>query len=138
MSKTICILLADDDPEDQDILKDYLLKEDSSLWIHSVGNGKEAISWLESRPDEEVPSLIILDYKMPLLNAVETLDRLKDAPRYIPIPKVVWSTSDQMEHQKQCLERGAIAYFSKPVKTRDLSALAREMLKIIPKNHRQG
>lgn len=131
-------MLADDDPEDQDILKDYLLKEDSSLWIHCVGNGKEAISWLESRPDEEFPALIILDYKMPLLNAVETLDRLKDAPRYKPIPKVVWSTSDQMVHQKQCLEMGAIAYFPKPVRTRDLATLARKLLKIIFSNHHQS
>ncbi|MDP4213398.1 MAG: response regulator [Bacteroidota bacterium] len=138
MAKTICILLADDDPEDQDILKDYLLKEDSSLWIHCVLNGKEAISWLKGRPDEEVPSLIILDYKMPLLNAIETLDQLKEEPRYLSIPKVVWSTSVQTEHKKLCLERGAIAYFSKPARTRDLVNLARKMLEIIQPHHDQS
>jgi CheY-like chemotaxis protein len=131
MAKTTCILLADDDPEDQDILKEYLLKEDPSLWIHCVLNGKEAVSWLEECPDEELPSLIILDYKMPLLNGIETLEQLNDVPRYLFIPKVIWSTSVLMEHKKLCLEKGAIAYFSKPVRPGDLISLAREMLKII-------
>jgi two-component response regulator ARR-A family len=131
MAKPVSILLADDDPEDQAILKEYLLEENPSLSIHCVRNGKEAVSWLNARPSEEIPSLIILDYKMPLLNGVETLMRIKETERFAGIPKVVWSTSDQAEHRKQCIETGAEHYFLKPVNSDDLAKMARQMLEIL-------
>lgn len=131
MAKPVSILLADDDPEDQAILKEYLLDENPSISIHCVGNGKEAVTWLNARPSEEIPSLIILDYKMPLLNGVETLIRIKENERYAGIPKVVWSTSDRADHRKQCIETGAENYFLKPVNSNDLAKLARQMLEIL-------
>jgi len=131
MAKTPSVLLADDDTEDQDLLKEFLLKENPALTIHAVLNGKEAISWLQNRPVDELPSLIILDYKMPLLNAVETLERLKKDPRYEYIPKIVWSTSIQDEHKKICLENGAAKYFSKPTSSGELSSLSKQIIEII-------
>jgi CheY-like chemotaxis protein len=59
------ILVADDDPEDQEILKEYLLGENPALSIYCVYNGREALSTLNSLPGHELPSLIILDYKSP-------------------------------------------------------------------------
>lgn len=103
MSKAFSILLADDDKEDQDILKEYLLKENPDLSIHCAFTGKEAISWLNSCSEEEFPSLIVLDYKMPIMNAVETLDVMNRDARYRSIPKVVWSTSIQNVHKNLCM-----------------------------------
>ena len=131
MAKTVSILLADDDPEDQDILKEYLLEENPGLSIHCVFNGKEVISRLNSSTEDELPSLIILDYKMPILNAVQTLEQIGENERYSAIPKVVWSTSDRDEHKKRCLETGAVHYFSKPISRIELARVASHMLKIL-------
>jgi two-component response regulator ARR-A family len=131
MTNTTNILLADDDSEDQEILKEALLAVNPALAIHCVMNGKEAISYLENCPAGELPSLIILDYKMPLMNAVETLETLKENMGYTGITKVVWSTSDQSEHKKRCLENGAIRYLVKPGNPTDLALLTRQLLDLI-------
>ncbi|HEY4154795.1 MAG TPA: response regulator [Puia sp.] len=131
MAKHAHILLADDDVEDQDILKSIFTEKDLNVSIHCVFNGKQAIAYLEGCSPRELPSLIILDYKMPVMNAVETLERLKDNARLKGIPKVVWSTSEQNEHRKLSMENGAIQYFAKPNNQAELSDLPKQMLLIL-------
>lgn len=128
--KAKIIFLADDDPEDQEILKDAILKQDPAANIYSVMNGQQAIDYLVNCPDNCLPSLLILDYKMPIFNAVEVLEKIASIPQLQPIPKVVWSTSNQADHVRHCLENGADLYFVKPTKTEDLYNMARKMLDI--------
>ncbi|MCF6402503.1 response regulator [Chitinophaga filiformis] len=127
-SKAKIIFLADDDPEDQEILKDAILRLDPTADIHSVVNGQQAIEYLLNCPDNSLPELLIFDYKMPIYNAIEVLERIQDVPRLRSIPKVVWSTSNQPEHVKSCMEKGALQYFVKPTKTDELNNIARQML----------
>ncbi len=108
-------LLADDDPEDQEMLEEAILDADPSIKLHMARNGQQALEYLQSCTDNsELPCFIILDYKMPVFNAVEVLERICVQPRLVVIPKVVWSTSNQPEHVKQCLQKGALEYFVKP------------------------
>src|SRR5690606_19513919 len=87
------ILLADDDMEDQEILKEAILSVHPEMTIQSVWNGQEALNYLAGCLSGDLPSLIVLDYKMPVLNAVDVLNQIGDHPLYKSIPKVVWSTS---------------------------------------------
>jgi CheY-like chemotaxis protein len=137
-SREITILLADDDAEDLDMLKQALLDEDPALKIECVFNGQEVLTKLKASTKEELPSLIILDYKMPVFGAVETLESLRNNIRYATIPKVVWSTSDRHEHRKRCIEIGAVSYFAKPIGYDALVKAAREMLKIALSGHLPG
>lgn len=127
-SKAKIIFLADDDPEDQEILKDALLRLDPTADIHSVMNGQQAIDYLVNCPEGDLPSLLIFDYKMPIFNATEVLEQIRDIPRLKQIPKVVWSTSNQAEHVKSCMDKGALHYFVKPTRTDELNSIARQML----------
>lgn len=127
---TKIILLADDDPEDQEILEDILLKLEPSVAIHKVATGKQAVDYLLSCPEDELPRLIILDYSMPVFNAAEVLDLVRHKPVLQSIPKVVWSSSRQPEHVKPCLEKGALQYFAKPNKMSELTEIAQQMLAI--------
>jgi CheY-like chemotaxis protein len=127
-SKAKIIFLADDDPEDQEILKDAILRLDPTVDIHSVVNGLQAIEYLLNCPDNCLPELLIFDYKMPIYNAIEVLERIQDVPRLKAIPKVVWSTSNQPEHVTSCMAKGALQYFVKPTKTEELNNIARQML----------
>lgn len=128
--KTKIILLADDDPEDQEILEDVITKLDATVEMHKVDTGKQAVDYLLSCPEDELPCLIILDYSMPVFNAAEVLDHIRHKPVLQSIPKVIWSSSRQPEHVKPCMEKGARQYFAKPNKMSELTEIARQMLAI--------
>jgi CheY-like chemotaxis protein len=129
-SKAKIIFLADDDPEDQEILKDAITRLDPTADIHSVMDGQQAIDYLLNCPDSCLPELLIFDYKMPIFNATEILEKIRNIPRLQSIPKVVWSTSNQAEHVRSCMEKGAVQYFVKPTKTEELNNIARQMLAV--------
>lgn len=122
------ILLADDDNEDQDLIKEVILELDPACILEMVSNGQEAVDYLTNCPDAALPSLIILDYKMPILGAIDVLNRIGNDSRYAGIPKVVWSTSGQQEHIDRCIEKGALHYFTKPSSPADLMLMAKQLL----------
>lgn len=122
------ILLADDDFEDQELLKESLLEQEPAARIDMVWNGQEVLSYLSKCQEDGLPQLLILDFQMPILSALDILDRLQQEPRYDAIHKVVWSTSTQPEHIEKCLKKGAIRYFPKPNNKDELNALAGSVL----------
>jgi CheY-like chemotaxis protein len=128
--KTMIILLADDDPEDQEILEEAILKLEPAAQLQKVDGGKQAVDYLLNCSEAELPCLIILDYSMPVFNAAEVLGQIGNEDRLRDIPKVVWSSSKQPEHVKLCMENGAISYFVKPNKMSELTSIARKMLDI--------
>src|SRR5690348_5695262 len=127
---TKIILLADDDPEDQEILEEEILQLEPSMHILKVDSGKEALDYLLSCSDTDLPCLIILDYAMPVLNAAEVLEHIAGQQRIQSIPKVVWSSSKQPEHVQTCLNKGALDYFVKPNKMAELTLITRKMLSL--------
>jgi CheY-like chemotaxis protein len=129
-TKSCYILLADDDMEDQSLLKDLLLELDPTKKIDSVSDGGAVLDYLHRCPDADLPCLIILDFKLPVMNADEVLDALASDLRYKEIPKIVWSTSNQQSHVNTCLQRGAKAYFTKPGDFHQLGSIASQMLKL--------
>jgi CheY-like chemotaxis protein len=134
--KDVLILLADDDDEDKEILEESILTLAPQADIRTVNNGQQVIEYLDGCGDKDLPTLIVLDYKMPILNAVEVLERMSNVTRYDPIPKVVWSSSRQPEHVKKCMDNGAVDYFIKPNRVSDLDNIAAAILSICDKNSR--
>ena len=122
------IVLADDYDEDQEFLKEALSRQAPGIGIESVWDGEEVLSYLRDRADDALPGLIILDYKMPVLNGAEVLDRLRQDSRFASIPKVVWSTSSQQEYIDDCLEKGALHFFTKPNTPADLQIMTKKIL----------
>jgi CheY-like chemotaxis protein len=125
---TKVILLADDDPEDQELLEEEILKLEPLAQIQKVDSGKEALNYLLTCSDIDLPCLIILDYAMPVLNAAEVLEQIANRARLQHIPKVVWSSSRQPEHVQSCRDKGAIDYFVKPNRMAELTVIAKKML----------
>ena len=124
------ILLADDDADDQDLLQEAILDLAPGTIIRSVWNGQEVLSFLEECPVNGLPSLLILDYKIPPLDACEILTVLSRETRYAEMAKVVWSSSAQTGHMMNCLAKGALKYFLKPNDSVELRALAGEIMDI--------
>jgi len=123
------ILIADDDREDLEILTEVFGQLDNHMSIHTVENGSQVFRYLSSIADDDLPCVIVLDYKMPVLNAAEVLEKIRDEARYSHIPKVVWSSSGRKEDMSRCLNAGAKEYFIKPSKTSELKRMAGIMLR---------
>lgn len=128
MQEPIKILLADDDNEDQELFIDAIKRCDANVSVQTFGNGRAVISFLERCTDSELPDLIILDYKMPILNGIDVLKLLRDDPRLAIIPSVIWSSSKQGEHVKNSIDNGARQYFVKPNSDEELLTLAGVLL----------
>ncbi len=124
------ILLGEDDPDDQEMLKEVFSAIDNSFILFFVNNGKEVISALEKLQNDQMPCLIVLDYNMPGLNGAEILKELGGNERYMGIPKIVWSTSGADKFKQTCLQLGAQDYVIKPSNNNDLEKIARYMLSI--------
>lgn len=124
------ILLGEDDPDDQEMLKDIFVSVDESFILFFVNNGNEILSALEKLRDDQMPCLIVLDYNMPGLNGADILSELGTNERYKNIPKVVWSTAGSEKFRSLCLELGAVDYIIKPNNIDDLEKAARYMLSL--------
>ena len=124
------ILIADDDVDDLEMLKDAIFEQRKRLRVDTVPNGRDLLAYLSRCPNSDLPRLIILDFKMPFLNAAEVLERLRADDRYAGIARVVWSSSSQREHIDQCLQAGAASYFTKPSSVREMEEIAGRMLRI--------
>jgi CheY-like chemotaxis protein len=122
------ILVADDDSEDQELLRDAIAEIDPEVRAEMVFNGREAVEYLEKCFDNDLPCAIILDYSMPQLNGAEVLAILCENPRFSAIPKFVWSTSNSKIHIDECKDNGALNYFVKPDKPDKLYSLVKEVL----------
>jgi CheY-like chemotaxis protein len=121
MPKPPYILLADDDPEDREMLIDLLRERLAETEVRTVNNGREAMEWLLECAGNELPALIVLDYKMPELTGAEVLKATAQHALFRLIPKVVWSTSSNSEYIEICVRHGALKYFTKPT---DMAGLA--------------
>jgi len=79
-----------------------------------MANGYEVLDFLRNCSTEDLPQLMVIDYKMPGITGAEVLQCIQHEDRYRHIPKVVWSTSSNQEYIDQALNSGADKYFTKP------------------------
>lgn len=125
------ILMADDDLDDLELLAEAFRVLNKSLRLEFIHNGNKVLHYLDKIKDEELPSLIVLDYNIPELNGVEIIKTLNMNERYRPIPKIIWSTSNSNIHRKLSLELGATDYIVKPSDIASFSRIARHLLALI-------
>jgi len=126
------ILFADDDLDDQELLKEAFLKIEDQLVIHTRTTGKEALAFLENCPEDELPGLMILDYNIPDMNGAEIFETVKGNSRYNSITTVVWSTSNSPLYREICRKAGIDHYFEKPQRYQDILRLGKTMLELMP------
>ena len=125
------ILFADDDLDDQELLKEAFLKIDDQLIIHTETTGKDALIFLEQCSDQDLPGLIILDYNIPDMNGAEIFELINSNIRYRNIVKVVWSTSNSPLYRQICKDAGIDHYFEKPQRYQEILKLGQKMLELI-------
>ena len=128
MRKTPLILLADDNLDDQSFIRDAFSYVNANVLLDVVDDGMELLQHLKTTPENELPSLIVLDYNMPKLNGAEVLNALLKEPRYKSIPKIMLSTSFYQPHVDNWMKIGADGYLIKPDNVFSWKKIALDML----------
>lgn len=114
------ILLAEDDPNDVFFMQRALVKAGANVPLRVVTNGDEAQEYLNGsgkfgdRTEFPLPTLVLLDLKMPFKDGFEVLAWMRSQPLLKDIPVAVLTSSAEDRDRQRATELGAKAYFVKP------------------------
>ena len=116
----ITIMIAEDDDGHAELIKDNLREAGVSNEIIRFRDGQEVLDCLlPATPKQaggKLPlSLLLLDIRMPRVDGVEVLRRLKADPSTRNIPVIMLTTTDDPREIQQCYELGCNCYITKPV-----------------------
>jgi two-component system response regulator len=115
------ILLVEDNPDDEELTLRALARNNIGNRVVVVRDGQEAVDWLEGsgshagRDANDVPALILLDLKLPKLDGLEVLRRLRANPRTAVVPVVILTSSKEDRDRASGYYGGANSYVQKPV-----------------------
>lgn len=123
MNKTneIEILLVEDNPNDVELTLRALKKHNLANKVHVIKDGAEALEYIFAngsyahRKVEDHPKVIFLDLKLPKVDGLEVLRRIKSDERTKIIPVVVLTSSKEERDLVESYRLGANSYITKPV-----------------------
>ena len=110
------ILLVEDRSVDVDLTKRAFAKRKLLNPITIARDGEEVIALFDGwESGEPIPICILLDLKMPKMNGLEVLRRLKSHPKFSTIPVIVLTTSTEDRDVEEAYKLGCNSYIVKPV-----------------------
>lgn len=115
------ILLVEDNPDDEELTLRALQRNNISNQVVVVRDGQEAVDWLEGtgphagRDPADIPALILLDLKLPKVDGLDVLRRLRANPRTALVPVVILTSSKEDRDRASGYQSGANSYVQKPV-----------------------
>jgi CheY-like chemotaxis protein len=121
------ILYVEDDEDDIEILQNFLEKKEPDLKLGSFQNGHELMQYLEGVDDALLPCLIILDKNAPRISGLETMQLLKNNPRFHSIPIVLFSSGITPTEKNMCEQQG-VATIGKPDSMQEWDAFCGHIL----------
>lgn len=117
MNETIrSILLVEDNPLDVDLTLRAFSKRKLANPVTIARDGEEAMQLIDGWERGEMPpALILLDLKLPKVDGLEVLARLKQHPKFRTIPVVMLTTSAEDRDVQAAYALGVNSYIVKPV-----------------------
>ena len=124
--KSVRVLVAEDN-EDHRFLTMRALRDVEGVHasVEGVRNGEEAMAYVHRQGEyagKPLPDVIFLDLRMPKLNGLEVLERLKSDPELSCIPVVMLTSSDRAEDVDAAYRLGTNSYVTKTGLGRDLGS----------------
>lgn len=132
-SHVVEILLVEDSPEDLELTRRALRNANLGNHIQVARDGSEALDFIfcegahSERQIEDTPKLILLDLKLPKVDGLEVLERIKTDPRTKHIPVVILTSSKEQVDVVKSYQLGVNSYIVKPVNFESFTAAVQEL-----------
>jgi two-component system response regulator len=127
------ILLVEDNPDDEALTIRALKQHNIANEVVVARNGAEALDYLfgsgahEGRDLADTPAVVLLDLKLPKIDGLEVLQRLRADERNRLLPVVVLTSSREEVDLAESYGRGANSYIRKPVDFEQFSEAIRQV-----------
>lgn len=118
------LLIVDDELDVQEFAANFFRKR--KIEVITTASGEEAINIAR----KDTPHLILLDIKMPGIDGIETLRRIREQDKYIKVIMVTGKKLEEEDAFARCQELGALDYIHKPL---ELDELERVVMKALEK-----
>ena len=120
MNKGINILLVEDNPDDVELTLHALKKNNIVNPVKIVRDGQEALDYLYHKGkyesmDYDLPNVILLDLKLPKVDGIEVLQRIKSDRKTKLTPVVVLTSSKEESDLLRSYDLGVNSYIRKPI-----------------------
>ncbi len=115
------ILLVEDNPDDQALTKRALKKNNIVNDVVVAEDGVQALDYLfgtgayAGRDTSILPAVVLLDLKLPKVDGLEVLQKVRDDPRTKLLPVVILTSSKEEQDLARGYSIGANSYIRKPV-----------------------
>lgn len=127
------ILLVEDNPDDAALVRRVLKKNNVVNQIVEAHDGAEALDYLfgtgahAGRDLRQQPQLVLLDLKLPKMDGLEVLHRIRNDPRTRLQPVVILTSSKEEKDVVTSYALGANSYVRKPVDFAEFSEAVRQL-----------
>lgn len=132
--KRLPIIYADDNPYDIELFLEVFKDLGREEPIVVLRDGQEVLNYLMG-PDStagttsELPEAILLDLKMPKINGLEVLQKIRKQPAFADVPIIMITSSTMATDITTCYEYGANAYVIKPIDFDDFVKLIESLFR---------
>jgi CheY-like chemotaxis protein len=128
----VAILLVEDNANDEELAIIALKNNNITNKIQVARDGTEALEYLFGSVDGETlkcvgPLLVLLDLKLPLIDGLEVLRRIKSHPDAKKMPVVVLTSSSEEKDITESYRLGANSYIRKPVDFNQFTEAVRQI-----------
>ncbi len=132
LSTSVEILLVEDNPNDEMLAMHAFRKQNLANNIHVVRDGAEALDFVfctggYANRTAENPRVILLDLKLPLIDGLDVLRRIRSNPLTRFIPVVVLTSSSEERDLVESYKLGVNSYIVKPVDFEQFNEVARHL-----------
>jgi two-component system, response regulator len=130
---SVDILMVEDNPDDERLTLRAFAKNKLTNRIHVVRDGQEALDYVfctgkyADRKITDRPHVILLDIKLPLIDGIEVLRRIKSDERTRTIPVVMLTSSREERDLVETYRLGVNSYIVKPVDFEQFTESARNL-----------
>jgi two-component system response regulator len=127
------ILLVEDNPDDQTLILRALKKNNILNEVVLVRDGVEALDYLfstgahQGRDPDLMPQVVLLDIKLPKLDGLEVLKRIRADERTKRLPVVILTSSREQQDLMTSYDSGVNSYIQKPVDFNQFSEAVRKL-----------
>ena len=120
------VLIVDDESTGRTILTKIVQQIEDGISVDAFDNPIEALSWLDSNH----PDLIITDYRMPDINGVDLIRKIREMPTCQDIPIMMITVVSEKSVRYDALEAGATAFLTRPIDQIECRTSCHNLLKL--------